>query len=144
MSTKVAQERSTEALVSGLVDAWNAHDVDGMLSLLSPDYEGSDVCQASPQRGRDQTRQVIEKYLNAFPDLRFTPEELIIQENHIAIRWSARGTHKGTVLHIPPTGKVVTVCGVSLFTVEDNKIRRGRHIWDVAAMLREMGLLPEL
>ncbi len=144
MSGRIAQNNATERLISSLVDAWNAHDVEGLVDLLSPDYEQTDVCQAAPQRGRDQTREVVEAYLHAFPDLRFTAEELIIQEGHAAIRWSATGTHRGTVLHIPPTGKVVTVCGVSIFTVEDNKISRGRHIWDVAAMLREMGFLPEL
>ena len=144
MSSQTAQESAAQVMVSSLVDAWNAHDVEGVLTLLSPDYEGSDVCQAAPQRGRDQTRQIVESYLHAFPDLSFTAEELIIQENHIAVRWSARGTHQGTVLHIPPTGKIVTVCGVSMLTVEGNTIREGRHIWDVASMLREMGLLPEL
>ena len=144
MSRQITQNNATERLVSSLADAWNAHDVEGLLDLLSPHYEQSDVCQAMPQRGREQTREVVEAYLHAFPDLRFTAEELIIQENHVAVSWSARGTHRGTVLHIPPMGKVVRVCGVSIFTVEGNKIGRGRHIWDVAAMLREMGLLPEL
>jgi steroid delta-isomerase-like uncharacterized protein len=144
MSGQTAQSNARERLISSLVDAWNAHDVEALLDLLSPDYEQSDVCQATPQRGLDQTREVVEAYLAAFPDLRFTTEEMIVQENHVAVRWSANGTHRGTVLHIPPTHKVVRVCGVSMFTLEDNKISRGRHIWDVAAMLREMGLLPEL
>ena len=144
MASQTAQDTTVEMLISGLVDAWNAHDIESMLTLLSPNYEGSDVCQATPQRGRDETRQVVEAYLQAFPDLRFTTQELIVQDNHAAVSWSATGTQRGAVLHIPPTGKAVAVCGVSMFTVEENRISRGRHIWDVAAMLRELGLLPEL
>ena len=47
-------------------------------------------------------------------------------------------------MNIPATGRAVRVCGVSLLTIVDGQIRQARHIWDVAGMLRNIGLLPAL
>ena len=61
-----------------------------------------------------------------------------------AIVWMAEGTHQGTIMNIPPTGHRVVVRGVSIIDVEDGLIVRGQYIWDLAGMLRHLGLLPEL
>jgi hypothetical protein len=47
-------------------------------------------------------------------------------------------------MNIPPTGRQVQVRGVSIIEVKDGLIVRGQYIWDLAGMLRHMGLLPEL
>jgi hypothetical protein len=47
-------------------------------------------------------------------------------------------------MHIPPTGRFATVRGVSILTFMDGKIYRGQYMWDVAGLLRAIGLLPEL
>jgi steroid delta-isomerase-like uncharacterized protein len=86
----------------------------------------------------------MERYLRAFPDLRFLEEETIIQDNHVVLSWTARGTHRGELMHIPPTGRKISVRGVSLLTVENGRITRGLYVWDVAGLLRAIGLLPEL
>jgi predicted ester cyclase len=58
--------------------------------------------------------------------------------------WNVRGTHQGTLMNIPPTGRQISVRGVSLLTIENAKVRRATYIWDVAGLLRAVGLLPEL
>ena len=47
-------------------------------------------------------------------------------------------------MNIPATGHRVRVSGVSLIDVQDGFVVRGQHIWDLAGMLRHMGLLPDL
>ena len=69
---------------------------------------------------------------------------MVAEENRIAISWLAEGTHQGQIMHIPPTGHKVEVKGMSVIDVEDGLIVRGQYIWDLAGMLRHMGLLPEL
>ncbi len=69
---------------------------------------------------------------------------MVIQGDRAAVAWTARGTHRGELLRIPPSGRVVTVRGMSLLTVERNLVVRALSIWDVAGLLRAIGLLPEL
>ena len=87
---------------------------------------------------------MLEKYWQAFPDLEFTLTDVLVDEARLAIVWMAEGTHQGTIMNIPPTGHRVEVRGVSILDVEDGLIVRGQYIWDMAGMLRHMGLLPEL
>ena len=124
--------------------AWNSHDMGRVLNFYSPEYVGDDVGQASLLRGHDGLRTMLEMYWRAFPDLQFAVTDVVIQGPRLAIVWVAEGTHQGSIMNIPPTGHKVEVRGVSIIDVEDGFIVRGQYIWDLAGMLRHMGLLPEL
>ena len=125
-------------------EAWNTHDIENVLRFYAPDYVGEDVGQAFPLRGREGMRTMLEIYWRAFPDLKFKIISTLGEDNRIAILWIGEGTHQGTFMNIPPTAHKVQVRGVSIIEVEDGLIVRGQYVWDMAGMLRHMGLLPEL
>ena len=127
-----------------LMNAWNEHDVDRVMSFYAPDYVGVDVGQATPEHGPDGKRRAVIGYLHAFPDLHFVPEEPVGQDDMVAVNWVARGTHLGPFMNIPPSGRAIMVRGVSTLKLRDGKIVRATYVWDVAGMLREIGLLPDL
>ncbi len=131
-------------LAAELIECWNSHDSKRAEALYAPDYEGVDVGQAEPHRGPQGASQRMANYLHAFPDLSFTQDKVIIEGDHVAMLWTLQGTHEGRLMNIPPTGRKVAVRGVSLLTVKEGKIIRGTYVWDVAGLLREIKLLPEL
>ena len=124
--------------------AWNSHDIERVLSFYSADYVASDVGQSALQRGHQGLHDVLEMYWRAFPDLKFRITNSVIEGSQVAIVWVAEGTHQGPIMNIPPTGHPVEVRGVSVIDVQDGLVVRGQYIWDLAGMLRHMGLLPEL
>jgi len=124
--------------------AWNSHDMERVLTFYSPDYVGSDVGHADLLRGHASLRAILEMYWRAFPDLRLAVTSTVVQDSRVAVVWVAEGTHQGPIMNIPPTGRKVEVRGVSVIDVKDGLIVRGQYIWDLAGMLRNMGLLPEL
>jgi steroid delta-isomerase-like uncharacterized protein len=127
-----------------ITQAWNSHDMENVLRFYSSDYVGEDVGQAFLLRGQEGVRAMLENYWQAFPDLEFTVTDTVIQDSRMAIVWMAEGTHQGTIMNIPQTGHRVEVSGVSIIDVEDGLVVRGQYIWDLAGMLRHMGLLPQL
>ncbi|MBI4788265.1 MAG: ester cyclase [Chloroflexi bacterium] len=135
---------SANEIVSNLIQAYNAHDLDRAARHYTADYEGIDVASAAPHRGPEGIRQSLAQYFQAFPDLEFTEEQTIVDTSHIVQVWTASGTHRGTLMNIPPTGRKIKVHGVSVLTLEGDKIRHGYYVWDVAGLLRSIGLLPEL
>ncbi len=137
-------EQEIPQLITGLMDAWNSHNVEQVTKFYTQDYEGVDVSQAGPQIGIEGLRQSVTLYLSAFPDLQFTTVQTTVQGNQISLAWRSLGTHLGTLMNIPPTGRVVSVYGVSLLTLEHHKVHRALYVWDVAGLLRSIGLLPEL
>jgi steroid delta-isomerase-like uncharacterized protein len=131
-------------LVRDLLEAWNAHDVERIKTFYAPDYEGVDVGQATPQSGPQGVARLVKRYLQAFPDLYFVAEDVVVQGNRAVLVWTAHATHRGELMRIPPTGRDIVVRGTSVLTVENGRVSRGLYIWDVAGLLRSIGLLPEL
>ncbi len=124
--------------------AWNSHDMEKVLSFYASECTSDDVGQASLLRGRDGLRLMLEMYWSAFPDVQFKITETVVQDSRLAISWIAEGTHQGPIMNIPPTGHKVRVRGVSVINVEHGLVVRGQYVWDMAGMLRHLGLLPEL
>ena len=142
--TESEMAQPIQQLIADLIAAWNSHDVERVAAFYAPDYEETDVAQAKVQRGREGIRRTAALYLRAFPDLQVTLNDLVIDGNRAALIWSWCGTHRGTFMRIPPTGRAVAVRGASFLIIEDGQIRRGARIWDLAGLLRAIGLLPEL
>lgn len=124
--------------------AWNSHDMENVLRFYSPEYIGDDVGQASLLRGHADLRAMLDAYWKAFPDLHFACTDCVMQGSRLAAIWVAQGTHQGTIMNIPSTGHRVEVRGISVLDIQDGLIVRGQSIWDLAGMLRHMGLLPKL
>jgi len=124
--------------------AWNSHNIEDVLRFYSPEYVGSDVGQPTPQQGHQGLREMLQRYWRAFPDLQFMITDTLIDGSRLAIVWMAKGTHRGPIMNIPPTGRKVRVKGMSVIRVENGLVISGQYIWDLAGMLRHLGLLPEL
>lgn len=132
------------AFVADLFAAWNTHDLDRVLAFYAPDYEGQDVAQEGTQYGQEGMRQTLARYFQALPDVRFGVDDLIVDGQRAAVIWTAQGTHLGSLMQIPASGRQVTVRGMSTFTLTGDKVSRATYMWDVAGLLREIGLLPDL
>ncbi len=142
--TPAGNYRAPEQLIADLIAAWNTHDLDRATALFAADYEGSDVAQLEPQHGHEGIRRTLTRYFEALPDVHFILDDLVVAGERVVAVWTARGTHLGVLMNIPPSGRVVTVRGVSTFSLRNGEIVRAEYIWDVAGMLRDIGLLPEL
>lgn len=138
MSGMVAQ------LVIDLIDTWNDYDIERAAVFYATDHEAIDVAYSKPLLGQQGGSLLLRHYLKAFPDLFIQRDKVIEQGYEVALFWTFHGTHQGAFLNIPPTERRVAVRGTSLFEIADNQVIRSQHIWDVAGLLRSIGLLPEL
>ena len=127
-----------------LVAAWNAHDIQMVEAFYADDYEGQDVATASPLHGPGGIGRLLAANLEAFPDFQLSIEECVAQDDSVVLFWLARGTHLGRAMNIPPTGRQIEMHGVSLLKFVDGKIMQDLQLWDMAGMLRSIGLLPDL
>ncbi|MGQ0600850.1 MAG: ester cyclase [Anaerolineales bacterium] len=143
-SPPLTRVHPNEPLVRGLVEAYNAHDADRIAAFYAPDFEGEDVAQAEPQTSPADIRRVTLFYFRAFPELQIDLEDTVFEGDKAVLVWTLRGTQRGTFMRIPPTGRRVAVRGTTIITFKDGLIHRGLRIWDVAGLLRSIGLLPEL
>jgi steroid delta-isomerase-like uncharacterized protein len=95
-----------------------------------------------PVHGVEGYKQFVNMYLSAFPDLQFTIEDLIAGGDKVVARWTGTGTHQGSLMGIPPTGKRATVTGISINCFENGKFVEGWLDFDALGMLQQLGLIP--
>ena len=95
-------------------------------------------------RGREEFKQLLSLYITAFPDARFTVEDEIADGDRVASRYTFRGTHRGELLGIPPTGKQVTVTGIIINRIVNGKTEEGWLNFDALGMLQQLGVLPSM
>jgi steroid delta-isomerase-like uncharacterized protein len=78
----------------------------------------------------------------SFPDWHSTPEELIAEGDRVAERWTGRGTHRGELQGIPPTGKHVEVPGSVFYRIVSGKIVEFRGQLDMMSLMQQLGVIP--
>jgi steroid delta-isomerase-like uncharacterized protein len=126
-------------------EAWNAHDADGVAACYAEDAVLYDVGLPEPLQGRAAIRDSVAGYMAAFSDFRAVDVgDPIVSGNRAAQEWKVTGTHDGELMGIPPTGKKATTygCGTAEFG-EDGLIHRAGNYWNAAALLQQLGVLPE-
>jgi predicted ester cyclase len=73
-----------------------------------------------------------------------TIEDLLAEGETVMARWSCRGTHKGDLSGIAPTGKQFTISGVSIARLANGKMAEGWVNWDAQGLMQQLGVAPEL
>jgi ketosteroid isomerase-like protein len=87
------------------------------------------ICYDPPDPGRQQLEVVGILLQNAFPDWRYTINDLVAERDKVAIRLTGSGTHRGEGFIALPTGKRVTVNGIALMRLADGKIVESWQVW---------------
>ncbi len=75
-------------------------------------------------------------------NLHSTIEDLIAEGDKVASRWTASGTHQGELMGIAPTGKQVTVTGISIDRIVGGKIAEEWGEMDMLGMMQQLGVIP--
>src|SRR5450756_2100351 len=91
-----------EAMVDRLLQATNAHDVDGVVACFAEDYENeTPIHPARSFRGREQVRSNWEQIFAFVPDLRAEVRASAIDQETAWTEWEMTGTRRdGTTHHM--------------------------------------------
>jgi len=94
--------------------------------------------------GLYETVRYIPGLWAAFPDLQHTIDQQFVAGDVVTTVATARGTHRGVLLGVPPTGKEVTFLVIAVDRVVDGKIVLHYGLPDWLAMLGPIGAVPAL
>jgi predicted SnoaL-like aldol condensation-catalyzing enzyme len=82
--------------------------------------------------GPEGMKQALTYYRAAAPELQATLDDILAEGEKVALRWSARGTHLGEWLDVPPTGHHFTMSGISIYRIAQGKAVEGWNSIEVA------------
>jgi steroid delta-isomerase-like uncharacterized protein len=125
-----------------LDEAFNEGRLETVDETVASDFVGYDPALPEPIRGIAAEKDVVSGYRHAFPDLHIRIDDVIAEGDKVVTRWTARGTHRGDLWGIEPTGKEATVTGISIDRVEDGRIVEAWTNWDTLGMMQQLGVIP--
>ncbi len=105
--------------IEEILDGGNLDLVD---EIFSPQYVLHDPNSPQELRGLEGSKQFAGAFRTAFPDIAHTIEDQVAEGDKVVTRLRARATHKGEMMGFPPTGKEVTMSGISIWRIADGKI----------------------
>lgn len=116
----------------------------GNFAVADEVYANDFVGHAPPDeiKGPEGVKPFASMFRSAFPDLQFTIEDQIAEGDKVVTRWTARGTHEGEFQGIAPTGKQVTITGITIQRIAGGRIVEGWTNRDDLGMLLQLGVVP--
>lgn len=120
--------------------AWRARDA----PALAADHKVDGVV-VSPTggvlEGRPEIERIYRVWFVAFPDLTFTTEDLLVDDDRAALLCRVAGTHLGEFFGMGPTGRRIEVAGAFVYRLQGGEIVHERRILDFTGLLIQVGVL---
>ncbi len=118
----------------------NQKNLAALDQFISPGAVNHTLPAGLPQ----EPSQFLGLYLNGFPDVKATVEDLMADGDKVVARVSYLGTHQGTFRGISPTGKQVAVTGINIFRIVNGKLVEHWGLADRLGALQQLGVVPPL
>jgi len=110
---------------------------------VSASYVGQDLAASESMLGPAGLRSALERYVSAFPDGRVTVEEQIVSGTRVTSRWTLTGTQTGELDGLLPSGKQVTVSGLTVSRLDHDLVVEEWRSWDRLGLLVQLGAISE-
>lgn len=115
-------------------EVWNQGRLEVADEIFAADYvhPGQDV------PGPAGVKAHVARYRRAFPDIHFTVEDLVAEEDRVVARLTFHGTHLGPLDHLPATGRRVAVPAIGIFQVREGRFVRHWGVFDAQALRQQL------
>ena len=128
------------AVVERAAQRWNAGDLDGYLEM----YDQAAVLHGYPgvEPGFESIRTFYRAFFASFPASRLTFDEVIAHDDRIVVRFTLNGTHGGDFQGIPPTGRAITIPGITILRFAGGRCVERWSQADFLGLLGQLGAFP--
>jgi steroid delta-isomerase-like uncharacterized protein len=92
--------------------------------------------------GRGDLKRAIERVSQGLSDARFEIEDMIGEDDRVAVRLTASARQTGEFMGMPPKGKSYTIGEIHIFRFRDGKVSEHWHQFDSMGMMSQLGALP--
>lgn len=134
MTDTISNQERIEKLYS---EALNKRNLQLLKYFISEDFVG-----VRGLRGAAGFEEPVTALIRAFPDIQWNVQEIVSDENKVAVRWTWEGTHKAQFQHYEVTGKSFSNEGMAIYELRDGKIINAQIQTDRLSFLQQMEALP--
>jgi predicted ester cyclase len=133
-----------KAAVQKLYEGLSAGNYDILDEVMDPLAVIHGDALAPLTRGATAYKEIFKPIRAAFPDIKATIENMVVQDDKVVSRVRWNGTHTGTFMgFIQPTNKEMNWGEIVLDRFENGKIVERWYNTDAMGIFRQLGLVPE-
>ena len=121
-------------------EIYNKNDLDALTEVLSEELLTPRIMPGIPT-GIDGAKAAHQIMLAGFPDYQTVIDDLVAEGDKVAARITMSGTHRGSFMGIPATGKHVLFTGMYIARIADGKIVEHWGEEDAVSLLQQLGAL---
>ena len=133
------QQRLVDAFIQ---DLFTRGDLTAVDRFLDPGFVNHDPPYPGAPAGPEGMRHAAVLFRTACPDWHSDLEQLVEQDDVVVERFTARGTRRGELMGVPPTGEVLELRGINIFRISGDRIVERWGRLDELGVLRQLGLVP--
>jgi steroid delta-isomerase-like uncharacterized protein len=123
-------------------EVWNQRLESTIDELMADNYvsHGLTGPDGHEVQGKAAFKPFCRHFCQAFPDLRITVEDAVVDGDRIAVRCSVTGTHTGPGVVAGPTNKSANFTGMCFARIENGKIAEAWNNFDFLSMYKQLGM----
>lgn len=137
---ELSSREEMETIAHTWQDVWTSHDVTTYEGTVSP-TEVHHFGVRSDTVGLPALQASLSGFFTAFPDLIGPIEDILVDGDRVAFRYTDSGTNTGSFFGHPPTGEPVTWSGINILRVECGMVVESWAEVDGFGLWRQLGLL---
>ena len=134
-----------KSIVRRLYDeVWNNRRLEVADEIIAASHAVHDNHLPDSAIGPEAYKRNVTRWVAGFPDLRFTVEDMVAENDKVVAYWVISGTHKGEYSGIPATNNKISVEGITINHVAAGRIMDSIVNYDALGMMQQLGVVPRL
>jgi steroid delta-isomerase-like uncharacterized protein len=134
----MSTEANKELVRRFMTEVWNADNLDLAYDLIHPEYRIGD----DGLRGPEAVIHNVRTYRAAFPDLHSQIEQMVAEDDWVAVRLVLTGTHRGEFRGIPATGRQIAMHEMVFCRIVESRLHTLWAQADALGLRIQLGAIP--
>jgi steroid delta-isomerase-like uncharacterized protein len=84
-------------------------------------------------------KQAMGRVVKGLADVHFTIDDMIAEDDRVAVRVTASARQVGEFMGMPPSGRTYEISEIHIFRIRDGKVVEHWHQFDVPGMMKQLG-----
>lgn len=136
-NTMSSIQKNKEVIRKIYEESLNKRNIAQLRELISDAYIGF-----NGSKGAEGFQGPTMALIKAFPDAQWYIEELLGEGDRVVIKWRVEGTHKASFQDIPATGNKMSITGIGIYELKDDKVTAVQVQTDRFTFMQQLQVLP--
>lgn len=139
---KAVDTTETKAMLQSMIDeVWNQGALDKADEFCAADYirhnpKSMEPTVPSEIQGLEEFKAYVTEVRTTYPDFKVDVQDIVVEGDMVAVRWTVSGTHKDY-------DKQISLDGISLMRFAEGKAAEEWASWDVHGLMQQLGMVPQ-